>query len=56
MFVAQGATHDPSSLLPIALVVITGTVVFWRTLIKVVIIGVILLVVLGLSDILHVLH
>ena len=56
MFAAQGPTHDPSSLVPIALVVITGAVVFWRALVKAVVIGVILLVILGFSELLHIMH
>jgi hypothetical protein len=56
VFAALGPSQDPSSLVPIALVVITGLVVFWRTAIKFMAIAVILLVVLGLSDLLHTLH
>ena len=56
MFVAPGPSQDPSSLVPFALVVITGLVVFWRTTIKILAITVILLVVLGLSDLLHIPH
>jgi hypothetical protein len=56
MFAAQGATHDPSSLMPIALVVITGAVVFWRTIIKLLVIGAILLTVLGFAELLQILH
>lgn len=56
MFIAAGASQHPSSLVPIALVVITGLVVFWRTAIKILAIAVILLVVLGLSELLHNLH
>ena len=53
VFVTQGPAQDPSSLVPIALVVITAALVFWRTLIKLLAIGVILLIVLGLSELLH---
>ena len=56
MFVALGPSQDLSSLVPIALVVITGLVVFWRTAIKILAIAVILLVVLGLSELMHTLH
>lgn len=56
MFAGPGLSQDPSSLVPMALIVITGLVVFWRTAIKLLAIGVILLVVLGLSDLLHTLH
>jgi hypothetical protein len=53
VFVTQGSTQDPSSLVPIALVVITAAFVFWRTVIKLLAIGIMLLVVLGVSDLLH---
>lgn len=56
MFVAPGPGQDPNSFVPFALVVITGLVVFWRTAIKILAIAVILLVVLGLSELLHTLH
>lgn len=53
MFATQGPTQDPNSLIPIALVIITAALVFWRTVIKLLAIGVILLVVLGVSELLH---
>lgn len=56
MFAATGTSQDVSSLVPIALVVITGLVVFWRTAIKILGIVVILLIVLGLSELVHSLH
>lgn len=56
MFAAQGSTQDPSSLSLVALVVITGAVVFWRTMIKVAAIGLMLLVVLGAFELLQNLH
>ena len=56
MFAATGPSQDPSSLVLIALVVITGLVIFWRTAIKILAISAILLIVLGLSELLHTLH
>jgi hypothetical protein len=56
MFAAQGNPQDLSSLVPIVLVAITGMVIFWRTMIKVVVIGLILLMVLGFSYLLQNLH
>jgi hypothetical protein len=56
MFVSQGPTQDPGSLVPMALVIIVGVVIFWRTVIKVVAICLILLVVLGFSQLLQSAH
>jgi len=56
MFSAQGPTQDPSSFIPIAVIIIIGAVVFWRTVIKVIAIGFILLAIIGLSELLHNLH
>jgi hypothetical protein len=56
VFAASGPSQDLSSLVPIALVVITGLVVFWRTAIKILGIIMILMMVLGLSDLVHSLH
>lgn len=56
MFTAQGSTQDPSSFVPITLMIVVGTLIFWRTMIKVVAISVILLAILGLSDLLQNLH
>jgi hypothetical protein len=56
VFAALGSSQDPSSLVPIVLIVITGLVVFWRTAIKLLAIAMTLLVVLGLSDLLRILH
>ena len=53
MFATQGPTQDPSSLVPVALVVITAALVFWRTVIKLLAIGLILMVILGVSELLH---
>ena len=49
-------TQDPGSLMLITLIAVTGVMVFWRTLIKLMIIGLVLLAVLGLSDLLQGLH
>ena len=56
MFAAQGASQDPSSLILVALMVIATVVIFWRTMIKLLAIAVILLVVMGFSELLHGLH
>jgi hypothetical protein len=53
VFAALGPSHDPSSLVPTVLVLITGLVVFWRTTIKILAIALMLLMVLGLSELLH---
>jgi hypothetical protein len=56
MLAAQASAQDPGSLVPVALVVITGAVIFWRILIKAVAIGLILLAVLGLVELLQSFH
>lgn len=56
MFALQGATQHSISLVPVTLVIITGAVVFWRTIIKAIVIGLILLVVLGLYELFQNLH
>lgn len=56
MFAALGSSQNLGSLVPTALVIITALVVFWRTAIKILAIAVILLVVLGISELMHVLH
>lgn len=56
MFSAQGASQDPGSLMLIILIIISGVVFFWRMVIKLAIIGVILLMVLGLSELLRSVH
>ena len=56
MFAAHGPSHDPSSLVPVVLVAITGLVVFWRTAIKLLAIATILLAAVGFSDLLHAMH
>lgn len=56
MFSTRGSAQDPSSLIPIALVLITAALIFWRTVVKLLAIGIILLVVLGVASLLHGLH
>jgi hypothetical protein len=56
VFTASGSSQGLGSLVPIAFVAITGLVVFWRTAIKILAIALILLVVLGLSELVHSLH
>lgn len=56
MFSTKGPTQDPSFLIPIALLLITTALIFWRTVIKLLVIGIILLVVLGVAYLLHGLH
>jgi hypothetical protein len=53
VFTASGSSQGLGSLVPIAFVAITGLVVFWRTAIKILAIALILLVVLGLSELVH---
>ena len=47
MFIAQGTPHDPESMRTIALLIVIVAVIFWRTALKVLLIGAILLVVVG---------
>ena len=54
MFAMKGPAQDPATLMLIALIIATGAVIFWRTVIKFVIIGVILLLVLGVFELLQV--
>lgn len=56
MLVAQAPAQDPASLILIIVAVITGLVVFWRTVIKFVTIAILLLIVLGFIDLLRGLH
>lgn len=56
MFAVKGPAQDPATLMLIALIIATGVVVFWRTVIKFVIIGVTLLLVLGVFELLQALH
>jgi hypothetical protein len=52
MFAAQ----DPSSPMLITLVIVAAVMVFWRTVIKLVVIGVVVLAVLGFLELLRGLH
>jgi hypothetical protein len=52
MFAAQ----DPSSVILVILVVAAAAVLYWRTVIKLLTIGTVMLVVLGLLDLLQSLH
>jgi hypothetical protein len=52
----MSATQDSSSLMLITLVIVAVGVLFWRTVIKLMIIGVIVLVVLGFLELLRSLH
>ncbi len=56
MFAAHGPTQDPDSIRLIFLLIATGVVVFWRTVLKLVAIAVVLLAVLGTLAVLQVLH
>jgi hypothetical protein len=47
MFIAQGPAPDAESIRTIALVVVIAAVIFWRTAVKVLLIGAIMLVVVG---------
>ena len=56
MLAGIGSSQNLGPLVPAALVTITALVLFWRTAIKILIIAVMLLVVLGISELLHGLH
>jgi hypothetical protein len=47
MFIAQGTPHDPESIRTIVILIVILAVLFWKTAIKVLIIGAIMLVVVG---------
>jgi hypothetical protein len=47
MFIEQGTPHDPESIRTIVVVIVILAVIFWRTAVKVLIIGAIMLVVVG---------
>lgn len=47
MFVGQGPAPDPESIRAIVLVVAAAAVIFWRTAIKVLIIGALALIAVG---------
>ncbi len=50
------AAWDPENLMLITLVAVTGAVVFWRTMIKFIIIGAVTLSIFGLLALLQSLH
>ena len=56
MFSTHGSAQDPSSLIPLILAVITAALVFWRTFLKLLTVGLVLMVPLGILDLLHDLH
>ena len=47
MFIAQGHAPDPESIRTIVILVVFATVLFWKTAIKILIIGAIMLVLVG---------
>ena len=47
MFIAQGTPPDPASIKAIVVLIVIAAVIFWRTAIKVLIIGAIVLVAVG---------
>jgi hypothetical protein len=47
MFIAQGPAPDAESIRTIVLVIVIAAVIFWRTAIKVLLIGAIVLVLVG---------
>lgn len=51
----QGSVQDPG-FLALVIVIVTLAVIFWRIAIKLLAIGMILLVILGLSELLRILH
>jgi hypothetical protein len=47
MFIAQGTPPDPASMKAIVILIVVAAVIFWRTALKVLLIGAIMLVVVG---------
>jgi hypothetical protein len=47
MFIAQGPVPDAESIRTIALVLVIAAVIFWKTAVKVLLIGAVMLVVVG---------
>jgi hypothetical protein len=47
MFIAQGTPHDPESIKAVTLLIVMLAVFFWKTALKVLIIGTIVLVLVG---------
>jgi MFS superfamily sulfate permease-like transporter len=56
MFAAKAPLQDPNSLTWIILLVVTATVFFWKTMIKVLAAAAIALAVLGALEVLRVFH
>ena len=50
------AGQDPGSLILVTLVAVAAAVAFWRTVIKLLVISIVVLVVFGFLEILQVLH
>lgn len=48
--------QDPGSLVLIVLVIVAASVAFWRTVIKIIVVGVMVLVVLGFLELLRIMH
>jgi hypothetical protein len=47
MFIAQGTAHDPESIRTVVLLIVILAVLFWRTALKLLIIGAVMLVAVG---------
>jgi hypothetical protein len=47
MFIAQGTPHDPESIRTVVILIVILAVLFWKTAIKVLLIGAIMLVIVG---------
>jgi hypothetical protein len=56
MLAAQGPSQDPEFLMLVMLIIIALAVIFWRVAIKLAVISMIFLLVLGLSELLRILH
>jgi hypothetical protein len=56
MFIAQGTTPDPESIRTVVILIVILAVIFWKTAIKVLIIGAIVLVLVGALAAVHGLH
>lgn len=56
MLAAPGPSQDPEFLMLVILIIITLAVIFWRVTIKLVLIGIIFLLALGLFELLRILH
>jgi hypothetical protein len=49
-------THEPGPLIIIILIIVAATVIYWRTVVKLMTIGLILLIMLGLVELLKDMH